>query len=150
RALLAPRSLAIVGASDDVSKTTGRPLAYLRRAGWDGRIYPVNPRRETVQGEKAWASVADLPEVPDHALILTPKAGVREAVIDCARAGVGAASVLAGGFAETGDTAAQDELVQVARANGLRLLGPSSLGYADPRRGLILTANAAFAEPGLP
>ena len=149
RALLAPQSLAIIGASDDVSKTTGRPLAYLRRSGWAGRIYPINPRRDTVQGEKSWPSVAGLPEVPEHALILTPKSGVREAVSDCARAGVGAASVLAGGFAEAGDAAAQDDLVQIARAGGLRLLGPSSLGYADPRHGLILTANAAFAEPGL-
>jgi acyl-CoA synthetase (NDP forming) len=61
---------------------------------------------------------------------------------------VGAASILAGGFAESGDTGLQDEILSVAREAGLRLLGPSSLGYADPRHGLVLTANAAFAEPG--
>jgi len=150
RGLLAPRSLAIVGASDDPSKTTGRPLAYLRRAGWAGRIYPVNPRREAVQGEKAWPSIAALPEVPDHALILTPAEVVHQAVADCAAAGVAVASVLAIGFAEAGASglSRQAELVRIARAGGLRLLGPSSLGYADPRHGLILTANAAFAEPG--
>lgn len=152
RGLLAPESLAIVGASDDPAKTTGRPLAYLRRAGWAGRIYPVNPRRQTVQGERAFASLADLPEAPDHALILTPTEGVREAVEACAAAGVKAASVLAGGFAEAGEQgrAAQEELAAIARAGGMRLLGPSSLGYADPRKGLILTANAAFADPELP
>ena len=152
RGLLAPESLAIVGASDDPTKTTGRPLAYLRRAGWTGRIYPVNPRRETVQGERAFASLADLPEAPDHALILTPTDGVREAVAACAAAGVKAASVLAGGFAEAGEAgrAAQEELAAIARAGGMRLLGPSSLGYADPRQGLILTANAAFADPEMP
>ena len=150
RGLLAPSSLAIVGASDDPSKTTGRPLAYLRRAGWTGRIYPVNPRRDTVQGEKAWPSIAALPEVPDHALILTPTEAVHQAVADCAAAGVAVASVLAVGFAEAGASglSRQAELVRIARAGGLRLLGPSSLGYADPRHGLILTANAAFAEPG--
>lgn len=150
--LLAPQSLAIIGASDDPDKTTGRPLAYLRRAGWAGRIYPVNPTRATVQGERAWASLAELPEAPDHALILTPKAAVREALTACARAGVKAASVLATGFAEVGEAgrAAQEELAQIARAGGLRLLGPSSLGFADPRTGLILTANAAFADPDLP
>jgi len=150
RGLLAPQSLAIVGASDDPSKTTGRPLAYLRKAGWAGRIYPVNPRRETVQGERAWPSVAALPEVPDHALILTPTEIVHQSVADCAAAGVAVASVLATGFAEAGPSglSRQAELVKIAQAGGLRLLGPSSLGYADPRHGLILTANAAFAEPG--
>ncbi|MET0293937.1 MAG: acetate--CoA ligase family protein [Phenylobacterium sp.] len=152
RGLLAPQSLAIVGASDDPGKTTGRPLAYLRRSGWAGRIYPVNPRRETVQGERAWPSVGELPETPDHALILTGTEGVREAVEACARAGVKAASVLAGGFAEAGEAgrSAQEELTAIARAGGMRLLGPSSLGFADPRKGLILTANAAFADPEMP
>jgi len=150
RGLLAPQSLAIIGASDDPTRTTGRPLAYLRRAGWTGRVYPINPRRETIQGERAWASLDALPEAPDHALILLPTDGVRDAVEACARAGVAVASVLAGGFAESGGGALQDEVVAIAQAAGMRLLGPSSLGYADPRHGLILTANAAFADPGLP
>ena len=151
RALLAPRSLAIVGASDDPGKTAGRPLAYLRRSGWAGHVYPVNPRRETVQGEPAWPDLASLPETPEHALILTATDQVRDAVIACGERGVRVATVLATGFAEAGPSGAalQAEIVAAARATGLRLLGPSSLGYADPRHGLFLTANAAFAEPGL-
>ena len=68
--LLAPQSVAIVGQSNDATKTAGRPLKYLRQAGYDGRIYPINPRRDEVLGERAWPSLADLPEVPDHAYIV--------------------------------------------------------------------------------
>ena len=72
--LLAPRSIALFGASDDVTKTSSRPLQYLRRAGYLGTIYPINPRRPTVLGEKAWPSLSALPTVPDHVFILTPTA----------------------------------------------------------------------------
>ena len=76
QALLSPRSVAIIGQSDDASKTTGRPLKYLRDAGFRGKIYPVNPRRETVLGERAWKSVSDLPEPPDHAYLVVPTEAV--------------------------------------------------------------------------
>ena len=78
QALLSPQSVAIVGQSNDVSKTAGRPLKYLRQAGYAGRIYPINPGRESVLGERAWPSLAALPEAPDHAYIVTPT----EAAID--------------------------------------------------------------------
>ncbi|HTO42320.1 MAG TPA: CoA-binding protein, partial [Rhizomicrobium sp.] len=146
RTLLAPQSLAIIGASDDPAKTTGRPLSYLRRTGWNGRIYPVNPQREIVQGEKAWQSVESLPEAIDHAMILSHTARVLDTVESCARAKVGAVSILAGGFTESGDEALQNKILAIARDAGMRILGPSSIGYADPRCGLMLTANAAFAE----
>ncbi|MBT5265827.1 MAG: CoA-binding protein, partial [Rhodospirillaceae bacterium] len=63
-ALLRPKSVAIIGASDDGTRTAGRPLRYLRRHGYKGRVYPINPRRETVQGEPAWPDLVSLPEVP--------------------------------------------------------------------------------------
>ncbi|HTO40576.1 MAG TPA: CoA-binding protein, partial [Rhizomicrobium sp.] len=146
RALLAPESVAVIGASDDPSKTTGRPLNYLRRASWAGRLYPINPSRAEVQGERAWPGVEALPEVPDHALILLPTAGVLGAVEACARAGVKAATILAGGFSEAGNDDLQAAVLKAA--GKMRLLGPSSIGYVDPRHGLMLTANAAFAEQG--
>ena len=61
QALLAPRSVAIIGQSNDATKTAGRPLKYLRQAGYAGRIYPINPRRDAVLGERAWPSLAELP-----------------------------------------------------------------------------------------
>src|SRR3984957_14428322 len=69
--LFAPRSIALVGQSNDAGKTAGRPLKFLRQAGYAGRIYPVNERRDTVLGERAWASLAALPEVPEHVYIVT-------------------------------------------------------------------------------
>src|SRR6266545_1826562 len=72
RLLFSPRSVAIVGQSDDASKAAGRPLKFLRRIGYAGRIYPVNPRRDTVLGERAWPALAALPEPPEHAYIVTP------------------------------------------------------------------------------
>ena len=102
RSLFAPVSVAIVGQSDDASKTAGRPLKFLRQMGYAGRVYPINSRREQVLGERAWPSLAALPEIPDHAYIVTPTEAAVEAVEECGRLGVKVATVLADGFAETG------------------------------------------------
>ena len=152
QALLRPRSVALIGASDDAGKTAGRPLKFLRAAGFQGAIYPINPKRATVQGERAWPDLASLPEVPDQVFILTPTESVLQAVREAAAAGVQLATVLAGGFSESGDEgrAREHELRELARSAGIRLLGPSSLGVVHPSTGLVLTANAAFAEPDLP
>ncbi|RZL84540.1 MAG: CoA-binding protein [Rhodococcus sp. (in: high G+C Gram-positive bacteria)] len=151
-AILSPSSIALVGASDDPAKTTGRPLLFLRAGGYDGRIYPVNPRRETVQGEKAWPTLSDLPEVPEHVFIMTGSDAAVDAVQECGRLGVTVATVLASGFSESGPEGAERErrLLETARTCGVRLIGPSSLGVANPNNGLVLTANAAFAESDLP
>jgi acyl-CoA synthetase (NDP forming) len=151
-ALLRPRAVAIVGQSNDASKTAGRPLKYLRQAGFPGAIYCVNARRDTVLGERAWPCVAALPDVPDHAYIVTPTEAVIDAVADCGRAGVAVATVLANGFTEAGaeGEARTARLVEVARRYGIRIVGPSSLGVVNLREKLLLTANAAFAEAELP
>src|SRR5690349_7776165 len=95
RALLHPRSVASGGASDDGTKTAGRPLRFLRQAGYGGRVFPVNPKRDSVQGERAWPSIDALPETPEHAYIVTPTAAALEAVAECGRRGVAVATVLA-------------------------------------------------------
>ena len=102
QALLSPRSVAIVGQSDDPGKTTGRPLRFLRAMGYRGTVYPVNARRDTVMGERAWRSISALPEPPDHAYLVVPTEAVVETVAECGRAGVKIASILAAGFSETG------------------------------------------------
>jgi len=152
QALLAPRSIALVGASDDLTKTSARPLQYLRRAGYDGAVYPINPRRSTVLGEQAWPSIADLPAVPDHAFILTPTEGAVDAAAECARLGIPVATILASGFAEGGAEGQKlvAQLQTICAETGLRILGPSSLGAINLHRKTIITANAAFAEPDLP
>nr|WP_295466971.1 acetate--CoA ligase family protein [Mesorhizobium sp.] len=143
-ALLSPKSVALVGASDDVTRIGGRPLRYLRESGFAGGIYPVNPKRETVQGVKAYASLGDLPAAPDVAILAVPAAATVQAVRDCAERGVKAAIVFSAGFAETDEAgrAMQDELVGIARASGMRLLGPNCLGVFNSSIGFYGTFSA--------
>jgi len=150
--LLSPHSVAIVGQSNDPTKAAGRPLKFLRQAGYARRVFPINARRDEVLGERAWPSLAALPEVPEHAYIVTATDAAVEAVEECGRLGVKVATVLADGFAETGAAglAREARLRDVVRRTGLRLVGPSSLGVVNLREGVMLTANAAFAEPDIP
>jgi acyl-CoA synthetase (NDP forming) len=152
QALFSPRSVAIVGQSDDAGKTAGRPLKFLRQLGYAGRVYPINPRRETVLGERAWPSLAALPEPPEHVYVVTPTEPAVEAVVECGELGVKVVTVLADGFAEVGakGLAREARLRDVCARTGLRLVGPSSLGIVDLRSKAMLTANAAFDEKELP
>jgi acyl-CoA synthetase (NDP forming) len=152
RALLHPQKVALVGVSDDISRTTARPLRFLKAAGYAGQIYVVNPTREFVQGVPAYPSLSALPEVPDHAFILTNGDLAIDAVEECGRLRIPVATIMASGFSESGAEGARREqrLREVARAAQVRILGPSSLGVINLRENLVLTANAAFAELDLP
>src|SRR5258707_13408106 len=152
QALLSPRSVAIVGQSNDHAKTAGRPLKFLRQAGYAGRVYPVNARRSEVLGERAWPSLEALPEVPEHAYVVTPIDGVMEAIEACGRAGVAVATVLTDGFAEVGvaGLARETRLREIVAMTGMRIVGPSSPGVVNPRHGMLLPPNAAFAQPDPP
>lgn len=151
-ALLRPKKVALVGVSDDLSKTTARPLRFLRTAGFGGTIYTINPTRKVVQGETAYPSLSALPEVPDHAFILTNSDLAIEAVEECGKLGIPVATIMAAGFSESGHEGIEREkrLKAIAREMGVRVLGPSSLGVINVRDKLVLTANAAFAEANLP
>jgi acyl-CoA synthetase (NDP forming) len=152
QALLAPRSVAIIGQSDDPAKAAGRPLKFLRQAGFAGRIYPVNARRDTVLGERAWRSLAALPETPEHIYVVTGSDAAIEAVGEAGRLGVKVATVLADGFAEAGPEGAARvaKLRVIVAETGIRIVGPSSLGVVNLRAQVLLTANFAFDEAALP
>src|SRR6266567_2592549 len=148
QALLSPRSVAIVGQSDDAAKTAGRPLKYLRQAGFAGRVYPINPGRETVLGERAWPSLTELPETPEHVYVVTQADAAIDAVAECARIGVSVATLLADGFTEDAERGAVRvaRLREICKKTDIRVIGPSSLGVVDLRSKAMLTANAAFDE----
>ena len=151
-ALFSPRSVAVVGASGTAGKTTARPVEFLRQHRWAGSLYPVNPARRTVLGERAWPSLDDLPAVPDHVLILTPAGAAVDAVRQCARLGVPVATIVADGFLDS-DRAGRDRrraLRSILDSSTLRLLGPGSLGVVNLHDRMALTGNAAFREPDLP
>lgn len=147
-ALLAPRSVAIVGASDNIHKIGGRPIYYMRQQGYAGTIYPVNPQRTTIQGLPGYPSLDALPAVPDLAIIVVSGQAAVEAVRDAARLGVGAAIVIASGFGEAGEEGRrqQDEMVRVARAANLRLIGPNSQGLANFGNGAVASFSTMFIE----
>jgi acetate---CoA ligase (ADP-forming) len=134
--LLAPRSVAVLGASSDPTRIGGRPIAYMRAQGFPGALYPVNPNRAEIQGLKAYASVADLPETPDVAIVAVPADLAASSIDDLARRGVKAVVMFTAGFAEMDETGgvAQAKMVATARAAGMRILGPNCLGVFDARR----------------
>jgi len=152
QALFAPQSVAIVGQSNDATKTAGRPLKFLRQAGYSGRIYPVNARRDEVLGERAYPSLAALPEVPQHVYVVANTEATIEAIEECARLGVPVVTALANGFAEVGAEghAREERLREIVATTKTRIVGPSSLGVVDLRHKTFLTANAAFDEKDLP
>jgi acyl-CoA synthetase (NDP forming) len=142
-ALFRPTAVAFIGASNDRKKMAGRPLHFLKKHGFAGGAYPINPHRDSVLGHKAYPSLAALPEPVEHAFILLPTEAVEGAIAACAAARVKVATVFAGGFAETGATgrARQERLLAIARAGGMRLVGPNCLGVINPHRKLALSAS---------
>jgi acyl-CoA synthetase (NDP forming) len=150
QALFSPRAVALVGASGDAAKNTARPQRYLKQHGYGGRVFPVNPTRKEIFGEPAYASVGAIPEAVDHAYILIEQ--VEAAIEDCGRRGVRVASVFSGGFADAGAEGMkrQARLAELARAHGLRLLGPNSMGVIDVPGRLALSVNAVLEMPALP
>jgi acetyltransferase len=149
-ALFQPRSVAVIGASERPG-SVGRTLFWnLIRSPFGGTVYPVNPRRTSVLGVRCCASLAEIPEPVDLAVIATPAAGVPELVEQCVAAGVGAAIVISAGFREVGGAglALEARLREAMRGSGLRLLGPNCLGLMNPRSGLNATFASRQAEPG--
>jgi len=152
--LLEPASIALLGASDDPTRIGGRPLRYLREAGFKGRIYPVNPNRELVQGMRAYKTLADLPEAPELVLVALPANLTVGALGDAAARGAKAAIVFSAGFAETGTIGAalQEEIAAIAASTGMRVLGPNCLGAFNAELGYFGTftqsMDRAFPKPG--
>jgi acyl-CoA synthetase (NDP forming) len=145
---LNPRSVAVVGASDNPHKVGGRPILYLLRYGFRGAIYPVNPARPEVQGLKAWPALAELPEAPELAVIAVAGEEAMRAVEECARRGVKAAVVMSSGFGETGEEGqrAQAAMTATAKRAGMRLIGPNCQGLANFGCGLVANFSTIFHE----
>jgi acyl-CoA synthetase (NDP forming) len=149
--LLRPRSVAVVGASDDATRTSGRPIAALRESGYQGAIYAVSTTRSAIQGLQAWPALSMLPEVPDHVLVVTGSDVVLDIVEESCRIGVPLVTVVADGYGEAGldGQARGRELFNVVAGSKTRLVGPSSLGVISAPGKLALTANAVFARSRL-
>jgi acyl-CoA synthetase (NDP forming) len=147
--LFYPRAVAIIGASKDAAKTGGRPIAQNRDLGFAGRIYPVNPGAAEIQGLKAYPSVQAIPDELDCAIISVPAPAVPAAVEACAEKRVPLAIVFSSGFAEYSDAGrqTQERLAAIARSNGMRLLGPNTMGGIS-LDGLFSATFTSLAQQG--
>jgi len=148
KSILEPGSVAVVGASDNPDKVGGRPIKYLIDQGFKGRIYAVNPRAQTVQGLPAYASLDELPEVPDAAILCVGASQIVDQLHLCAKLGVANAISFASGYAETGEDGLrrQDELARICRDGGVRLLGPNSIGVSNFSNGAVLSFASAYID----
>ena len=150
RRFFAPRSAALVGATEDLGKFGGRCMRLLLDFGYEGNVYPVNPKRSEIFGRKCYASLAELPETPDHVGIVLPAAAVPEALEACAARKVPFATVFTSGFAETNTQEGlelQKRLVDIARAGGTRFMGPNCNGMVSFVHRFALTSTAAIRGP---
>ena len=148
--VFAPRSVAVIGASQRPG-SVGRTLLWnLISSPFGGTVYPVNPRHPSVLGIRAYPDVGSLPEPAELAVIATPAAIVPDLVEECVAAGVRAAVIISAGFRETGRPGAEleERLLLRARAGGMRLIGPNCLGVMNPLTGLNATFAAQMARPG--
>ena len=128
------------------------PLRYLLQCGYAGKVYPINPNRETVQGVKAYAAVRDLPEPVDCAIIAVPAKLVAATLEDCAGIGCKSAIILSAGFAEMGGegVAMQAQLVDIPQRTGMRMIGPNCLGVLSFRSRFFASFTSAGNKVGFP
>ena len=150
-AVYRPRSIAVVGASNDPTKWGGTILVNLLSGGYAGALYPVTPQGESVLGLRAYPSVTSLPEVPDMALVAVPVKAVKGVVEECGRKGVKALVMITAGFSEVGEEGAalEREVAELAASYDMVLIGPNCMGVVSARtRMYAVGAVLLHPEPG--
>ena len=146
QALFAPKAVALIGASGDAKKNTSRPQRFLRKHGYTGKIVPVNPGRDEIFGEQAYPDLMSVPDTIDHAFIMVPRDAVAAAIGQCVEKKVRVATIYSDGFAETGEEGRrkQEEVLAIARAGGVRVLGPNCIGILSIQPSFALSINAVL------
>jgi acyl-CoA synthetase (NDP forming) len=131
KSLFHPRSVALIGVSNEQNKLSGRPFRFFREYGYAGNIYPVNPKYPEIAGVPCFAKLSDIPGEVDLAVITLPATAVSQALAECGTKGVKAAAIISSGFAEVGGEGVrlQDELQRIASANGIAVCGPNCSGF---------------------
>jgi acyl-CoA synthetase (NDP forming) len=149
--LFEPRSVAVVGASDDIRLPGGRLLQYMLNYGFAGPIYPVNPNRDTVQGRPAYRSLLDIPDPVDVAVILVSSAATIDVLNQCAQKKIPVVMIGSSGFSEIGPEGAalQEQVAELARSAGIRVVGPNTNGLINTRNGLTATFSPVLDQKGL-
>ena len=149
RAIFAPKSVAVIGATEQEGRVGRTVLWNLISNPFGGTVYPINKRHRQVLGIKAYKSIGDVPETVDLAVIVTPAPTVPEVVGECVAAGAKGAIIISAGFKEAGAAGVELERQIAAQARGkMRLIGPNCLGVMRPRTHLNATFASAMARPG--
>jgi acetyltransferase len=148
--IFSPQSVAVIGATETIGSVGRTILENLIKGGFAGVIYPVNPKRDTVLGIKAYTSILTVPATPDLAVIITPPATVPAIVKDCGVKGVKGVIIISAGFKEIGAPGVELErqVLEEARKAGIRIVGPNCLGVMVPAAKLNATFAADMARPG--
>jgi acyl-CoA synthetase (NDP forming) len=146
--LLAPRSIAVIGASDRDGNLGGTAVQFLRKFGFQGPVWPVNSKSDVVAGLPCFPSLKDLPAIPDLAILAVPATSVLDVLKDCVAVGVPSAVAWAGGFAEQGapGRALQNEIEAVCRDSGILLCGPNCIGIINTSIGLTASFSSMLSE----
>jgi acetate---CoA ligase (ADP-forming) len=131
KTLFHPRSVALIGASTEQNKLSGRPFRFFREYGYAGNVYPVNPKYPEIADVPCFAKLSDIPGEVDLAVITLPATAVPEALAECGTKGVKAAAIISSGFAEVGGEGVrlQEELQRIALENGIAVCGPNCSGF---------------------
>jgi acyl-CoA synthetase (NDP forming) len=143
--LMKPRSIAVIGASTDSQKTAGRPIYYLQKNQYAGKIYPVNPRVNSIAGLTCYPDVASLPETPDVAIIMVGTEAAIQAVAALAKINTPVAILLTSGFAETGPEGLIKQQELLRAAGKMRILGPNTMGMVNLIDRITLSPSGALA-----
>ncbi|MBD2524747.1 bifunctional acetate--CoA ligase family protein/GNAT family N-acetyltransferase [Nostoc sp. FACHB-133] len=149
-AIFAPKSVAVIGASEKAG-SVGRTLLWnLISNPFGGTVFPVNPKRHSILGIKAYPTIFDVPEKVDLAVIATPATTVPSIIAECVDAGVKGAIILSAGFKEAGaeGVALEQQILEQAHRGKIRIIGPNCLGVMSPRTGLNATFASTMARPG--
>ncbi|MCL5266832.1 MAG: GNAT family N-acetyltransferase [Bacteroidetes bacterium] len=147
--LISPSSIAVVGASRDANAVGSLVFRHILESNFTGTVYPVNSQAASIQGVRAYSSIASLPEHPDLIVIAVPASNVLDVVREGVDIGAKGTIVLSAGFADIGEQGAklQNELVEFVRSNGMRLIGPNCLGIINTNDKVNLNASLAGLMP---
>ena len=149
-AIFAPQAIAVIGATENIGSVGRTIFQNLGRGGFQGVVYPVNPKRPSVLGVKAHPNISAIPERVDLAVICTPAKTVPGLILECIQAGVPGAVIISAGFKETGPEGVklEQQILADAHRAGMRIVGPNCLGVMMPHLGLNATFATTIAKPG--
>ncbi len=146
--IMKPNAIAVIGASSEAGKIGNSVMKNLINGGYKGEIYPINPSADEIMGVKAYKSVKDVPGVIDVAVFAIPAKFVASALVECGEKKIPGAVLIPSGFAETGNVAGQQEIIEVGRKHGVRLMGPNIYGFYYTWSNLCATFCTAYDVKG--